>query len=868
MSEETHKEMVEVQEKAPRERVLAVPDLSLVALIGSSGSGKSTFVARHFKPTEILSSDAYRAVVGDDPNDQKVTGEAFGALHHIAGVRLKLGRLTVVDATSVKAQDRAPLVALARQHDVPAVAIVLNLDERICRERNASRPDRQFGPHVVRNHVRMLRQGLRGLEREGFRHVYILNSPAEVDAARVERVPLPTDKRREAGPFDVVGDVHGCLDELIELLGLLGYRPDPEAGMRHPEGRRAIFVGDLVDRGPKVVEAVALVRRMVAAGQAFCVPGNHDDKLLRYLKGRNVQISHGLAESITQIEALPREERDAWRAAYIAFVDALPSHLLLDGGRLVVAHAGMKAEYQGRASRRVRAFALYGETTGETDDFGLPIRANWAADYRGGAAVVYGHTAVPEPAWLNDTVDIDAGCVFGGHLTALRWPARELVSVAAHRVYHEPVRPLAATTEAAEGTGTDTLLRIEDVLGKQHIVTRLAGTVVVEADRAATALEVMSRFTLDPRWLIYLPPTMSPSETSSQPDRLEHPAEAFAYYREQGVERVVCEEKHMGSRAVLVLCRDGQAARCRFGVPEDGTPGACYTRTGRRFFDDGALDRELVTRLSAALERAGFWEHFTTDWVCLDAEILPWSAKAQGLLREQYAPVAAAGTAALAAGVEASERALARGVAVGPLLERLRGRQEHVACYADAYRAYCWEVAGLEGVRVAPFHLLATEGRTYFDRDHLWHMEELGALAEADPLFMATAHRVVDVSDEASCAAGIAWWLELTERQGEGMVVKPLRFVVRGPRGLVQPAVKCRGREYLRIIYGPDYAAPENLERLRKRGLATKRNLAAREFGLGVEALERFVRGEPLWKVHQAVFGVLALESEPVDPRL
>ncbi len=485
--------------------------------------------------------------------------------------------------------------------------------------------------------------------------------------------------------------------------------------------------------------------------------------------------------------------------------------------------------------------------------------------------MVYGHTAVPEPIWLNDTVDIDTGCVFGGRLTALRWPERELVSIAAHQVYHEPIRPLITDTagrETPDERGTDTLLRLEDVQGKQHIATRLTGTVIIEADRAAAALEVMSRFALDPRWLIYLPPTMSPSETSSQDGWLEHPAEAFAYYRQQGVGRVVCEEKHMGSRAVLVLCRDAQAAHRRFSVPEDGTPGACYTRTGRRFFDDDALDRELVTRLADALGRSGFWERFETDWVCLDAEILPWNAKARGLLREQYAPVAAAGTTALAAAAEATEKAAGRGVAVGALLERLRGRQEQIARYADAYRAYCWEVTGLDGIRVAPFHLLAAEGHTYFDHDHLWHMEELSRLAEADSLFLATAHRTVDVNDEASCAEGAAWWLELTERHGEGMAVKPLPFVVRGPRGLVQPAVKCRGREYLRIIYGPDYTEPEHLERLRKRGLATKRNLAAREFGLGVEALERFTRGEPLWKVHQAVFGVLALESEPVDPRL
>ena len=853
-------------------RVYTIPDLCLVALIGATGSGKSTFAARHFKPTEALSSDHYRAVVGDDPNDLSVTASAFDALHHIAGLRLALGRLVVVDATNVKPQDRAVLLGVAREHDVLAVAFVLNMDERICVERNKIRPERQLGARVVRSHQQQLRRGLRGLQREGFRHVYILNTPEEVDAVAIQRVPLWTDRRADAGPFDIIGDIHGCYDELLDLLARLGYQNDAEAGMRHPGGRRVVFLGDLVDRGPKIVETVTLARRMVAAGQAICVPGNHDVKLARYVQGKNVQISHGLAESIAQIEALPDEERAAWRRGYLAFTKDLISHYVLAGGELVVAHAGMKEAYQGRASGRVRDFALFGETTGESDEFGLPIRYNWAADYRGRAAVVYGHTPVPTAAWLNNTINIDTGCVFGGALTALRWPERELVSVLARQTYAQPVRSLSPTDGDGVGSlATDTLLRIEDVVGKQLVSTRLAGNVIVEENQAAAALEVMSRFALDPRWLIYLPPTMSPSETSQQPGWLEYPAEAFAYYRGQGVPRVVCEEKHMGSRAVVVLCRDGETAARRFGVAESAVPGACYTRTGRRFFDDAALDAALLTRLNEAFAQAGFWERFATDWVCLDAELLPWSAKAQGLLREQYAPVAAAGQAALSSALAATEAALtqtAMAPSLASLVGRLRERQQNSARYADAYRRYCWETDGLEGIRLAPFHLLATEGHTYFDRDHLWHMTELAQLAASDPLLLATSHRVVNTLDANECAEATGWWEAMTSQGGEGMVVKPLDVIVRGARGLVQPALKIRGREYLRIIYGPDYTEPANLERLRSRGLRAKRALATREFALGVESLERFVRREPLWRVHQAVFAVLALESEPVDPRL
>lgn len=449
----------ERQETAPagaRAPVLSIPALSLVVLIGSSGSGKSTFAARHFLPAEVLSFEHDRAAVADDPGDQAAAGTALDALRYIAGQRLALGHLTVVDATNVEPRDRAALVHIAREHDVVPVSIVLNLDERICVERNRERLDRPFAPRDARDHVQRLRSGLHELAREGFHPVYVLNTPEQVEAARIERTPLYTDRRGEGGPFDLVGDVHGCYDELCELLAALGYREDAQTGMRHPGGRRVIFLGDLVDRGPKVVETVTLVRRMVAAGQALCVPGNHDEKLRRYLIGRPVRIRHGLEASIAQIEALPPEERGVWLRACREFLDGLPSHYVLDGGSLVAAHAGMKERYQGRISDRVRAFALYGETTGESDEFGLPVRGDWAADYRGSAAVVYGHTPVYEPAWVNNTLNIDTGCVFGGRLTALRWPERALVSVPARREYARARRPfLPEGVDAGETRGTD-----------------------------------------------------------------------------------------------------------------------------------------------------------------------------------------------------------------------------------------------------------------------------------------------------------------------------------------------------------------------------------------------------------------------------
>ena len=598
---------------------ISILELSLVVLIGPSGSGKSSFGRKLFLPTEVVSSDECRGLVSDNENDQAATNDAFDLLHTIVRKRLGRGRLTVIDATNVQPEARKSLVEMAREYHVLPVAIVFDLSEKLCQERNASRPDRQFGPHVIRNQAQQMRRSLRGLEREGFRYVFKLSSPEEVDAVSIERQPLWNNRRDVHGPFDIVGDVHGCFDELLELMSGLGYQVDRQEAafsVAPPDDRKLVFVGDLVDRGPATPDVLRLVMTMVNAGQAFCVPGNHDMKLVKALKGRDVQLTHGLAESLQQLEQEPAE----FRAQVLKFLDDLVSHYVFDDGKLVVAHAGLKESMQGRGSGKVRDFALYGETTGETDEFGLPVRYNWSMDYRGKALVVYGHTPVAEPLWLNGTINIDTGCVFGGKLTALRYPEREIVSVPAKATYYESRKPFL------------------------------------------------------------------PSE-------------------------------------------------------------------------------ELAPR--------------------------------------------------------------------------------------------------------APFHLLASEGSVHTDKQHGWHMEMLTRLcAEDEKLLLATPFKIVDLNDTASCDQATEWWVVMTSAGGEGMVVKPLDFISKGRRGYAQPAVKCRGPEYLRIIYGPEYLMPENLERLRSRGLGAKRSLASREFALGMEALDRFVRKEPLRRTHECVFGVLALESEPVDPRL
>lgn len=745
---------------------ITIPKLSLVVLIGPSGSGKSTFAARHFLPTEVLSSDASRALVSDDENDQAATKDAFDVLHFIAGKRLAAGKLAVVDATNVQREARRPLVELARALHVLPVAIVLDVPEKLCLERNAARPDRDFGAHVVRRQRSQLKRSLKGLGREGFRRVVVLRTPEEIDAAEIEREPSWSDRSADHGPFDIVGDVHGCYDELVLLLGKLGYEIADEGSVpTHPKGRKAVFLGDLVDRGPNVPGVLRLAMGMVEAGSALCVPGNHEKKLVRALRGRNVQVTHGLAESLDQLEGEPAE----FREQALEFLDGLVSHAVLDDGRLVVAHAGMREEMQGRASAAVRAFALYGETTGETDEMGLPVRYPWALEYRGTASVVYGHTPVSEPEWVNNTINIDTGCVFGGALTALRYPEKELVSVPAGRTYYEPSRPLPA---AGEGEAAQTLARegdlldIDDVLGKRIIETRLQRSVTVREENAAAALEVMSRFAIDPRWLIYLPPTMAPTGTSREPGLLEHPAEAFSYFRGEGVEEVICEEKHMGSRAVVIVCRDETVAPRRFRIDGDGI---CSTRTGRPFFEDPVLQARVLARIRAALDASGLWDELETDWLALDCELLPWSAKAMELLRTQYAPTGASARAAFAASVPALEAAAGRGLDLEDMLVRQRDRLEMAERFVDAYRRYCWTVETADDLKVAPFQILAGEGRVHAERDHVWHMQTIERVADAGGGFVhPTRWLRVNVTDPASQDAGTSWWDELTSEEVRG----------------------------------------------------------------------------------------------------
>ena len=851
---------------------ISIPEFSLIMLVGATASGKSTFARKHFSDTEIVSSDHCRALVSDDPTNQTVTPQAFAILHAIVEARLQNRRFTVVDATNLQPHARRPIIDIARRHDCRITVIAFDLPVQMLIQRNDLRNDRSIPNHVVNRQHRDMRSAIRSIHREGIRSIHTIRTKEDADQATVTLHTMRSNRNHLTGPFDIFGDVHGCHEELYALLEKLGYSLTDDTNgktAQHPDGRTAVFVGDLVDRGPGADLVLELVANMVEAHSALSVMGNHEDKLIRTLRGNPTQITHGRQRTMDSLETRTPE----FRQRIQQFLQNLPPHITLDAGKLAIAHAGILPEYIGRQSSRIRQFCMYGETTSETDEWGLPVRYNWAQNYHGNTKIVYGHTPVAEPAWYNNTINLDTGCAFGGALTALRYPEDQIVSVPAVRVHYESHKPLPTIEESPKpGRQPDHFrLNLNETTSAQTVRTELAGTVTISPEHTAAALEIMSRFAADPRWLAYIPPTISPCLTSTRDNMLEYPTEAFEYYRQQKISHVICEEKHMGSRGIIIIAKSTQAILEKFGIQSDN-PGICYTRTGRNFFLDPELETAFLERVQAAVTKAGIWSTLDTDWLILDTEIMPWSLKADGLLRAQYAATGAAADLNLKKANAAIQQAAGRGAEPQQLQEiadRFQLRSDAVQDYISSYRSYCWNVEELSDIKVAPFHLMASQGAAHHKRDHQWHLDIGRALNTADPgLFIATQSIVVDLNDPDQEAVATHWWETITQQGAEGMVMKPLQFTATSNGHTVQPAVKCRGKQYLRIIYGPEYDLPENLPRLKHRNLRFKRALASREFALGIEGLQRFVNDEPLQHTHQCAFGVLALESEPIDPRL
>lgn len=864
------------------QRVIPFPHGGIIVLVGPSNSGKTTLLRRLVQEgtllqTEIVSSDDYRTLVGDveyidwkgrsrEEADilygdyQMLSSLAFEAMNTVVSMRSRLGKLTVVDATHLQPEYRTKYIDLAAKYDLPCAAWILDVPEQTLLERDKSR-EQPRGRQRVKQQFVQFKRSLRGLRDEGFDLTYMLKETETVQFVRKKNVLLA-----EIGAgVDVVGDIHGCYDEILELLGELGYVPDAAGLYRHPEGRTLISVGDVMSRGPKSLDTMRFWKKHCEAGIARMIDSNHGWKIARYLSGRNVTLSHGDENIAAELAQYAREAGEAaaneLEEELKQFLLSAPSHLVLcrEGvRRVVVAHAGIRDEYIGKQSKRIQDFCRYGDTDG-MDDKGAPVRKEWYTHHESGELIVWGHDPRPYPTVVKNTINIDQGAVFGGSLTAYRYPEQQFVSVKAYKDYAEdPDSPLIRWER-----GRLSPPNLRKFVEGYSVMTDTYGEISVRGEFVKAAIDSVSHYIIPMEELIYIPPTMSPAPmVSGDEEYLEHPREAIAYFRSQGVKTMVAEKKHMGSRAILLLFRDEQAAVAYVGRP---TLGTIYTRTGRAFFDK-ETERNVLSRLNADLHRADYFTRYNTELLLLDAEIIPWNLKARELIATQYAHVAEAAELDRGQLLKKLREAGKAGRDVSGWVQEMEGKLKSARIFREAFQQYCWDTSGLDGVRIAPFHTLAHSGQTFFNHTHLWHMEHGRELAELSPLFMETEYRVITC--EADDADVIRWWEELTEDGHEGIVIKPETFITRSGKSMFQPAIKIRGRKYLHIIYGIDYLLPDNLARLKQRKTGKKERHALMECALSVESVERFIRKEPLERVHECVLAALSLESDPVDPRL
>ncbi|MDO0824222.1 polynucleotide kinase-phosphatase [Desulfosporosinus nitroreducens] len=864
---------------------IALPHAGIVLLVGPSNSGKTTLLNQLVERevllrSEIVSSDQFRVLVSDmdyidlkkhskDEQEvlyakyQQISQSAFEAMSVLINTRCALGKLTVVDATHLWPEDRKNYIILASKNHVSAMAIVLDLPEKILLDRDAQR-ELPRGRNRIKQQVRNFKNNLHSLKTEGFSTVNILNE-RQLEQSTFIRLSNPLVKEAGAG-LDFIGDIHGCYDEFLELLDKLGYNQNEEGLYVHPEGRKLVSVGDILGRGPKSIACIKFFQEHVEQDLAYMVDSNHGWKIARWLSGRKVELTHGDEKVAAEFEHYEhnqgKEATDRFKEQVKNFLLAAPSNLVFSKNGvegIVATHAGIRDTYIGKQSNRISDFCRYGDTDGVYDD-GKPIRKDWFVEHQSGEIIVWGHDPNPQPLVVNNTINIDQGVVSGGRLTAYRYPKKVFVWVEAHKDYAEDPESLLQKWKKERFSPPN----IQSFLSGYSVNTEDYGEIRIKEEYVKSSIEEVSHYTVPIEELVYIPPTMSPApEPSSLQDYLEHPKEAFDYYRDQNVTKMVVEKKHMGSRAILLLFKDEESAVNYVGSP---TLGTIYTRTGRTFFDQ-AMTQMIVRQLNADLKSADYFAKHKTDFVLLDAEVLPWNLKAKELISAQYAHVSEVALMDRRKILEKLEQAQEKGWDVSSWIEEFKLKLGNAKVFREVFQKYCWDTQGIEGIKIAPFHVLAQSEQTFFDQSHIWHMEQNRELAKLSDLFIETEFKVV--MDEASEQEAIRWWQEITEDGHEGFVVKPETYIARNNKGrIIQPAIKVRGRKYLHIIYGIDYLQPENLTRLKNRNVSRKQRHALMEFALGIEGVKRFVRTESVARIHECVLATLALEAEPVDPRL
>jgi polynucleotide kinase-phosphatase len=862
---------------------MMLPYAGIVLMMGPSSSGKTTLLERLISegilmPSEVISSDQFRTLLSDTifmdwkghPKEeadvlfdtyQHISKEAFEAMDYMVEKRCRLNKLTIIDATHLQSQDRLRYVQLARKHHVSISVIAIDASEQQLLGWDEGR-EHPRGKKRIRQQYQVFKRQSRYLKKEGYSAQYVLKAE-DLSAISFERKANRMILDIGDG-LDIIGDIHGCFDEFIDLLGQLGYEKNEQDFYVHPEGRKIVSVGDVMSRGPKSLATMEFFYRHIQAGLAYMIDSNHGWKIARWLDGRKVKMQHGdekLVAEFEQYEAVNGIEKSGEKKeAYRQMLLKAPSHYVLQKNSIpvaVVAHAGIKDEFIGKHDQVISDFCRYGDVEG-FDKQGKPIRRDWFHQHQNSQLIIWGHDPKPQPIFIKNTVNIDQGVVFGGNLTAFRYPEKEFVQITAKQDYagvkDNPLRIWEEHRLAPPN--------IVGLIDGYSVLTASYGEIKISGKMVKTALDDLSHFTVPLEELVYIPPTMSPTpKVSELSTYLEHPAEAFAYYRSNDVNKMIVEKKHMGSRAVLLVFQDEESAEKHIGRVSEGV---IYTRTGRPFFQR-QLGKEVLQKLQHDLKP--YFAKYQTEFVLMDAEILPWNLKAKELIQKQYAHVGEMAWLDRIKRKENLEKAELSGNKIQEWLAETNEQLRHTAIFRKSFQQYIWETTGIEGIQIAPFHILAHSGQTFFDRTHIWHMEKARELSNCSSMIIDTAYRVVE--NEQSEQEAMVWWKEMTHDGNEGFVVKPLHFVGRNEKGqMVQPAIKVRGAEYLHIIYGMDYLYPANLERIKQRNTNKKQKKALREFALGMEGIQRFVNRESLGRIHECVLGTLAMEADPVDPRL
>ncbi|MFB7641497.1 polynucleotide kinase-phosphatase [Peribacillus butanolivorans] len=861
---------------------IVLPHAGIVLLIGPSNSGKSTWLKSMIEqeeilPSEVVSSDAFRVLVSDiefidwrgRPKDeadnlmdeyQSISGEAFSMMDSVIEARCRLNKLTFIDATNLHPDDRKRYISLAQKNNVPILSIVLDIPEEDLLVRDEQR-EHPRGKRRIKQQYQTFKREKRVLKKEGYSSLYTLKGTEDI---QVIRRTNPIEKDIQNG-IDIIGDIHGCYKEMILVLEKLGYQKNEEGLYLHPEGRKFVSIGDVMSRGPESLKTMIFFYEHVQKDVAYMIDSNHGWKIARWLDGRDVTLNHGDEKVEEEFKAYEEEygseKAEETKQSLKEFLLQAPSHYVFtknDVQTLVCVHAGIKDAFIGKQSEAVRDFCRYGDTNG-FDEKGKPVRKDWYISHKKSSLIVWGHDPKPQPLLINNTINIDQGAVFGGALTAFRHPEGEFISVQSSQDFSgaddNPLREWEKNRLNPPNIGK--------FINGYSVLTEKMGEIKIHQDIVKPAIDTVSHFTIPIEQLIYIPPTMSPTPSpSSLENYLEHPKEAIDYYRSHGIQTMIAEKKHMGSRAILFLFKDTEAAKKHTGIE---SLGVIYTRTGRRFFDV-ATEEELVLKINQDLHESGYFEKYDTDYVLLDAEIMPWNLKAKELISSQYAHVSENAILDRTMLKEKIAEAARENMELKGWLEEYEQKLENAYTFKEVFQKYCWEIEDINSIQIAPFHVLAHSNETFFDQPHTWHMEMNREFATRSSLFVETEYKLI--TSEASEEEVIKWWQDITSEGHEGIVIKPEFYISRNKGKLLQPAIKVRGRKYLNIIYGMDYLLPKNLERLKSRNTGKKQKLALREFSLGIEGIQRYVKGESIERVHECVLGTLAMESDPVDPRL